>query len=102
MLSLIDVVVATKSAMEWFHYNGMKLNFSKCNLVVCGHKYKSMILKIDYTIVIETNLVKLLGIHIESELTFNKHMEIVCKKVSQKLNALLDYVPLSHFINESC
>ena len=79
---------ATKSAMEWFHYNGMKLNFSKCNLVVCGHKYESMILKIDNTIVIETDLVKLLGINIESELTFNKHMEIVCKKASQKLNAL--------------
>ena len=53
---------ATKGAMEWFHYNGMKLNFSKCNLLVCGHKYGSMILKIDNTIVIETNLVKLLGI----------------------------------------
>ena len=79
---------ATKSVMEWFHYNGMKLNYSKCNLIVCGHKYESMILKIDNTVVIETNLVKLLAINIESELTFNKHMEIVCKKTSQKLNAL--------------
>ena len=66
----------------------MKLNFSKCNLLVCGHKYESMILKIDNTIVIETNPVKLLGIKIESELTFNKYMEMVCKKASQKLNAL--------------
>ena len=79
---------ATKGAMEWFHYNGMKLNFSKCNLLVCGHKYESMILKIDNTIVIETNLVTLLGIKIESELTFNKYMEMVCKKASQKLTAL--------------
>ena len=78
---------ATKGAIEWFHYNGMKMNFSKCNLLVCGHKYESMILKIDNTIVIETNLVKLLGIKIESELTFNKYMEMVCKKASQKLNA---------------
>ena len=79
---------ATKSAMEWFHYNGMKLNFSKCHLLVCGHKFESMILTIENTMVIETNLVKLLGIKIESELTFNKHMGIVCKKASQKLNAL--------------
>ena len=79
---------ATKSAMEWFHYNGMKLNFSKCHLLVCGHKFESMILKIENTMVIETNLVKLLGIKIESELTFNKYMETVCKKASQKLNAL--------------
>ena len=40
------------------------------------------------TCIIEINLVKLLGINIESELTFNKHMEIVRKKASQKLNAL--------------
>ena len=38
--------------------------------------------------VIETHIVKLLGIKIESELTFNKHMETLCKKASQKLNAL--------------
>ena len=79
---------ATKSAMEWFHHNGMKLNFSKCNLLVCGHKYESMILIIHNTIVIKTNLVKLLGIKIEPELTFNKYMEMVCKKASQKHNAL--------------
>ena len=79
---------ATKSAMEWFHYNGMKLNFSKCHLLVCGHKFESMILKIENTMVIETSLMKLLGIKIESELTFNKYRETVCKKASQKLNAL--------------
>ena len=56
---------ATKSAMEWFHYNGMKLNFSKCHLLVCGHQFESMILKIENTMVIETNLVKLLGIKID-------------------------------------
>ena len=79
---------ASNSAMEWFHYNGMKLNSKKCHLLVCGHKYESMICKIGNTQIIETHLVKLLGIKIDSELTFNKHMEIVCKKASQKLNAL--------------
>ena len=37
----------TKSAIEWFHYNGMQLNSSKCHLLVCGHKFESMIFKID-------------------------------------------------------
>ena len=79
---------ATNSAMEWLSYNGMKLNSKKCHLLVCGHKFEGMICKIENTMVIETHLVKLLGITIESELTFNKHMAIVCKKASQKLNAL--------------
>ena len=30
---------AAKSALEWFHFNGMKLNSNKCHLLVCGHKY---------------------------------------------------------------
>ena len=79
---------ATKSAMDWFHSNGMKLNSSKCYLFVCGHKYESMICKIDNTQVIETHLVKLLGIQMESEVTFNNYLETVCKRASQKLNAL--------------
>ena len=79
---------ATKCAMDWFQYNGMKLNSDKCHLLVCGHKFESMICKIDDTQVIETNIVKLLGIQIESKLTFKNHMETICKKASQKLNAL--------------
>ena len=78
---------AANSAMEWLSYNGMKLNSKKCHLLVCGHKFESMICKIDHTMVIETHLVKLLGITIESDLTFDKHVAIVCKKASQKLNA---------------
>ena len=79
---------AVDSAMKWFSYNGMKLNSKKCHLLVCGHKFENMICKVERTMVIETHLVKLLGITIESELTFNRHMAIVCKKASQKLNAL--------------
>ena len=45
-----------------------------------------MICKIEDSLVIETHLVKLIGIKIESQLTNN--LEIVCKKASQKLNAL--------------
>ena len=47
-----------------------------------------MICKVEDALVIETHLVKLLGIKIESQLTFNNHLEIVCRKASQKLNAL--------------
>ena len=66
---------ASECAMEWFRYNGMKLNSSKCHLLVCGHKFESMICKVGNSQVIETHLVKLLGIKIES--TFNNYMENV-------------------------
>ena len=66
----------------------MKLNSGKCHLLVCGHKFECMICNIENFQVIETHVVKLLGVKIESELTFNTHIEILCRKASQKLNAL--------------
>ena len=66
----------------------MKLNSSKCKLLVCGHKFENMICKIENDNVLETHMVKLLGIEIDSKLTFSHHVNTLCKKVSQKLNAL--------------
>ena len=47
-----------------------------------------MICKIGTSQVIETQLVKLLGVKIESDLSFNAYLTTVCKKASQKLNVL--------------
>ena len=38
--------------------------------------------------IIEFNKVKLLGINIDFGLTFNEHLNSICKKASNKLNAL--------------
>ena len=78
---------ASNCASEWFCVNGMEPNSSKCYHLICGHKFV-MLCKIGNSQVIETHLTKLWGIKMESELTFNKYMDLVCKKASQKLNAL--------------
>ena len=85
---MVKLECGSKCAIEWFCFNGMKLNASKCHLLICGHKHESMILNIGGNQVIESNAVKLLGMQIESELTFSKYMETLCKKASQKMNAL--------------
>ena len=79
---------AAESAICWFKNNGMKLNSSKCHLLVGGHKYEQMIGTIGNSKVIESHIVKLLGIFIDSDLTFNHHINLICKKASTKLNAL--------------
>ena len=56
--------MAVEKALNWFHYNGMKLNSSKCHLLISGNKHESMICKIESSQVIETHLVKLLGVKI--------------------------------------
>ena len=89
---------AAKSALEWFHFNGMKLNSSKCHLLVCGHKYECMLCKINKTQIIEAHFVKLLGVTIESELTFQHHTETVCNKASQKIRHLISQFSYSQLV----
>ena len=79
---------ASEIALEWFEYNGMKLNPDKCQLLISGHKYEVMIGNIKDTQVIETHNAKLLGVLIDSGLKFDAHVNTICKKASNKLSAL--------------
>ena len=80
---------AAEKAIDWFEYNGMKLNSSECHLLVCGQKYESMIAKIGNEQIIETNRVKPLGILIEFELKFESYLKLICNKASTKLNTTI-------------
>ena len=53
---------STKVSLEWFENNGMKLNSSKCHLLVCGHKNECMITNVTGSMWIEEHDVKLLGV----------------------------------------
>ena len=53
---------ATKCAIDWFRYNCMKLNSSKCKLLVCGYKFECMLCNVENSNIIESSEVKLLGI----------------------------------------
>ena len=47
-----------------------------------------MVINIGDEQIIESNKVKLLGITIDADLSFNDHLNSICKKASNKLNAL--------------
>ena len=79
---------AGEKAISWFQNNGMKLNSDKCHLFISGHKHECMICDIGGSKIIETHYVKLLGVRIDSGLTFSEHLHFICKKASGKLNAL--------------
>ena len=74
--------------IEWFTNNYMKLNESKCHLLLCGNKEEVIIAKIGSASVIETHEVKLLGVIINRELRFKNHINFIYKKAGKKLNAL--------------
>ena len=58
-------------AIEWFQNNCMKLNKDKCNLLVGGHKHKSIWAKIGDARIWGSNKQKLLGVHIDKTLSFD-------------------------------
>ena len=66
---------------EWFNINFLKLNASKCKLLV-SHRKNELSIDIEGKTIICEKSVKLLGITIDSQLTFYEHISSICKKVS--------------------
>ena len=66
-------------ALTWSKTNYMKLNSDKCHLLVSGHHYEEMFINIRSNAISKSKNVELLGIAIDKDLKFDKH-------VNRKLN----------------
>ena len=80
--------VNSELAIFWFENNFMTLNTDKCKLVISGLKYEYTWAKIGTDIIWESNEVDLLGITLDSELKFDKHINNICTKANRKLTIL--------------
>ena len=67
----------------------MKANPSKCQILTVGtDKKKDFKISIDHTDIRESkNFVKL-GVYIDNQLTFDKHIHVMCVKPGRQLNLL--------------
>ena len=75
--------------LDWFKINYIKTNLGKLQFMVLGAKNIAPFrLNVNGKIIPCSNEVKLLGITIDNELKFKKHIEDLCKKASYKLHAL--------------
>ena len=77
--------------MDWFRINSMKTKFilGKFQFMVLGVKnIVPFRLSVNGKIISCSNEVRLLGITIDNELKFKKHIENLCEKLSYKLHAL--------------
>ena len=52
----------------------MKLNTGKCHLLVAGHKFEHTWVRVDPDKTWEDHSIKLLGVSIDNELKFDKHV----------------------------
>ena len=77
------------SILSWFDQNGMVANPAKFQMMFLGKKTDTKLhLNVNGKIIPEDELVKLLGVTIDSNLTFNAHIKGICGKVNQKASAL--------------
>ena len=75
-------------AIRWSENNYMKLNTDKCHLIVSSYEHVQVRASIGKDLIWESNDVKLLGITIDRDLKFDKHVLKLCSKSNQKLSAL--------------
>ena len=66
----------------------MALNGNKCHFLYAGKDMESETSIINNFIFNNSNEEKILGITIDSKLTFKSHIKISCRKASQKMGAL--------------
>ena len=83
----------TYSILNWFSFNEMKSNDDKCHLIVaneCKKSYQSNnFIYLRNTFLQGEDLVKLLGLQVEEDLSIETHLNSVIKKGNQKLHALM-------------
>ena len=71
---------------KWFYENHM--NRGKRHYLVLGNRSNSDTINLNGTKLASSSYEKLLGILIDRDLSFDKHIKSLCRKAGQKLNAL--------------
>ena len=81
-----NLETTAEKMFEWFSFNNLKANTSKCRLFLSP--YHPVPVNIQDSINKSSNCEKLLKIYIDSNLSFEYHINRIYCKASQKLHAL--------------
>ena len=102
--SLSDVIsnlqLDCNHAIDWFTTNGMKANPNKFQFMILSSSSLAPVeLVLDgNTCITSQDCVKVLGITIDKQLTFNEHISLCCTKAARQLNA---FARISKYLNEN-
>ena len=66
----------------------MKWNINKCHLLVSGQHYEKMLINIENNRILKSKNVELLGITMDKDLKFDKHVNKIYLKLNTKPNVL--------------
>ena len=77
---------ATVELFKCFSNNQMKANTDKCHLIKT--KSEDIVVNLENKPIKNSTCEKLQDVKIDYKLTFNSHIDEICKKAGQKMNAL--------------
>ena len=83
--------VSAEKRFQWFSNNQMKGNADQCHLITSTNNATE--LQIGDSSIKTSNCEKLLGVKIDYKLTFDEHVNSLCKKANSKLRALARTTP---------
>ena len=86
---------SSKTLFQWFMDNQMKANPDKCQFICSTNDTVNLI--VENQIADNSKCEKLLGVKFDYKLTFNAHIDDICKKAALKLNALSRIAPYMDF-----
>ena len=80
----------TANILEWFKFNSIAANPAKFQLMFLGNlsDIHDVKVRVDNTTLKPKSCVKLLGLIIDSKLSFSEHVKTLCKSASTKVKAL--------------
>ena len=85
-----DIEVASMKAISWFSVNHMQANPEKFQAMVLHRSMKtcSITFNIANAVIVPNDCIKLLGVLIDDNLSFENHISSLCKKAAKQVNAL--------------
>ena len=81
-----NMELTVEKIFNWFAFNNLKANASKYHFFLSPYQHTSI--SINGSVIKNSNSGKLLRITIDSDFTFEEHINTLCRKASQKLHAL--------------
>ena len=76
------------SALLWFDANYMKPNQTKCHLLAPSQTPEMLWIQVGEQVIWESQQERLLGVMVDRGLTFEKHLQNLCKNAGAKVTAL--------------
>ena len=76
---------------NWMMMNSLKINGDKTEFIIFGSKpatYKNYFLKIDTSIILPTDCIKILGVSLDSTMTLSKHISNTCRTVYKHIRTI--------------